>query len=70
MVRFFNDILVLCFCCELFRSGVVRAATMEEIQAEKSLIEKDSVSVSNCSLQGLVCGQVVGLKSVQFVNIK
>jgi hypothetical protein len=43
---------------------------MEEIQAEKSLIEKDSVSVSNCSLQGLVCGQVVGLKSVQFVNIK
>ena len=43
---------------------------MEEIQAEKSLIEKDSVSVSNCSLQGLVFGQVVGLKSVQFVNIK
>ncbi|XP_065632363.1 ribosome-recycling factor, chloroplastic [Quercus suber] len=29
-------------CCELFRRGVVRAATIEEIEAQKSLIEKDS----------------------------
>lgn len=29
----------------MFRRGVVRNATMEEIEAEKSLIEDDAVSV-------------------------
>lgn len=33
-------------CCESFRRGVV-AATVEEIEAEKSLIEKDAVSVTD-----------------------
>ena len=48
--------LVTYWCCELFRRGVVRAATIEEIEAQKSLIEKDSVSVSDGSLQDVACG--------------
>jgi hypothetical protein len=41
----------------LSRAGIVRAATIEEIEAEKSLIEKDAVSISlssfivTCSMQ-------------------
>lgn len=30
---------------EIFRAGTVRAATIEEIEAEKSVIEKDAVSI-------------------------
>lgn len=34
---------------EISRAGTVRAATIEEIEAEKSLIKKDAVSLSMAS---------------------
>lgn len=45
------------YICFYFRVGVVRAATIEEIEAEKSLIEKDVVSFFYVMVDfRLVCG--------------
>lgn len=34
----------------MFRRGVIRNATIEEIEAEKSLIEEDAVSVFDAQI--------------------
>lgn len=37
------NVVLPCFICLISRTGVFRCATIEEIEAEKSMIEKDVV---------------------------